>query len=68
MDNLPAVSRRSEAVPYLGMEGYKYSHEGFYLLPDKHRQSIRALVYPVIGNMTGRGHGETLRRFSSSQW
>lgn len=26
------------------MEGYKYSHEGFYLFPDKHGQSIRALL------------------------
>lgn len=44
MDHLPAVSRRFEAIPYLGMEGYKYSHEGFYLFPDKHGQSMRALL------------------------
>jgi hypothetical protein len=47
MDHLPAVSRRSEAIPYLGMggdESYSYSREGFYSFPDKNGQSIRALL------------------------
>jgi hypothetical protein len=57
MDHLPAVSRRSENIPYLGMGGddsYSYNNDGFYLFPDKKGQSVRALLRGNAPNLEQR--------------